>query len=139
MADVPEVLAGLINEVLEYVVDDVIPSGEPLQVIALTVTASDVRKLDRITAETYADAPRIARQTVASRSGSCAYGLIAWSDAVTIAGMWSEAILVEGAGAGGDESYVVAQRFGRRGIRRKTAYLIGTPILVRRGDALLAD
>jgi len=118
---------------LAQATDDVLSTRRPMTAFGLVESANGHRALKRIIAGTLEESLMHARTAATADSLASRVG-VAWDGYLTIEGTRTEAIYVEVSEHAADTSFVIAQRYARKGLFKKTAFVIGRPMLVDNGN-----
>lgn len=118
---------------LTLATDIVVPKANELVAFGLIEFPSGERSVQRIVASTLEESLTRARMVVASNELARFVG-VAWDGYLTTGSGRSEAVYVEVAERGSDTSFIVAQRYGRRGLLKRTTFVDGRPVLAGNGN-----
>jgi hypothetical protein len=122
---------------LDHAAGSVVDSGGPLVPFVLTEVRGQ-RKIDRFAMGRYEEAVQVARIHLhAQAAGGLDAAVVAWDGYVTVEGRRTDAVFVEASAVGEAESVVMAQRYEKRGLRRKVS-TVGDAALVGRGRSAFA-
>lgn len=120
---------------LDHATASVVPEGGPLVPFSMT-EGEEGRKLARFPGELEAGQHH-AREAVRA-AADARLAAVAWDGYLTVDGQRSDAVFVEAAERGDDESVILAQRYAVSGRFRKKAEALGNAGLVGRGVSLFA-
>ncbi len=132
MNETPDAVRDLAEFALSHAIGSIIPEGGPLIPFAL-VERDGARSLHRFSCDRLEEMVVAGRMFVREQADADRVAF-AWDGYITIAGVRTDALFVEASEGGAAASIVVAQRYGLRGVIRKRAHLIGSPVEAGKGS-----
>ncbi|PPK97333.1 hypothetical protein CLV92_104154 [Kineococcus xinjiangensis] len=128
-----EELADFLLFALDHATDCVVPRGGPLVPFVMLVQPGG-RALHRFAGE-MAQAQEFARAWIRQQE-AVRMACVAWDGYLTLDGVRTDAVFVDGCDDSGDLGYLFVQRYGRVGRIRRTMATIGNPGLSGRSERL---